>query len=101
MQLGTTKDQGLYNKPWAEVHLGALAAGTIPQYNTMVLAVSRRTLVAMAQSRSQVSTRAICSVRCDTGTGSFPSTSLSSSYSTFDQRSILSHLSPTLCNVRK
>ena len=32
MQVGTTKDQGLYNKPSAAVHPGALAAGTLPQY---------------------------------------------------------------------
>ena len=35
MQVGTTKDQGLYNKPSAAVHPGALAAGTVPQYNTI------------------------------------------------------------------
>ena len=35
MQVGTTKDQGLYNKSSAAVHLGALAAGTLPQYNTI------------------------------------------------------------------
>ena len=35
MQVGMTKDQGLYNKPSAAVHPGALAAGTLPQYNTM------------------------------------------------------------------
>ena len=34
MQIGTTKEQGLYNKPSAAVHPGALAAGTLPQYNT-------------------------------------------------------------------
>ena len=34
MQVGTTKDQGLYNKPSAAVHPGALAAGTLPQSNT-------------------------------------------------------------------
>ena len=34
-QVGTTKDQGLYNKPSAAVHPGALSAGTLPQYNTM------------------------------------------------------------------
>ena len=34
MQVGTTKDQGLYNNPSAGVHPGALAAGTLPQYNT-------------------------------------------------------------------
>ena len=32
MQVGTTKDQGLYNKPSVAVRPGALAAGTIPQY---------------------------------------------------------------------
>ena len=35
MQVGTTKDQGLYNKPSAAVHPGALAAGTLPQYNIL------------------------------------------------------------------
>ena len=34
-RVGTTKDQGLYNKPSAVVHPGALAAGTLPQYNTI------------------------------------------------------------------
>ena len=37
MQVGSTKDQGLYNKPSAVVHPGALAAGTLPQYNTINL----------------------------------------------------------------
>ena len=32
MQVGTTKDQGLYNKPSAAVHPGALATGTLLQY---------------------------------------------------------------------
>jgi hypothetical protein len=32
---GTTKDQGLYNKPSDAVRPGALAAGTLPQYNTI------------------------------------------------------------------
>ena len=32
MQVGMTKDQGLYNRPSAAVHPGALAAGTLPQY---------------------------------------------------------------------
>ena len=36
MQVGKTKDQGLYNKPSAAVHPGALAAGTLPQYNTVL-----------------------------------------------------------------
>ena len=35
MQVGKTKDQGVYNKPSAAVHPGALAAGTLPQYNTI------------------------------------------------------------------
>ena len=30
VQVGTTEDQGLYNKPSAAVHPGALAAGTLP-----------------------------------------------------------------------
>ena len=33
MKVGMTKDQGLYNKPSAAVHPGALAAGTLPKYN--------------------------------------------------------------------
>ena len=33
VQVGTTKDQDLYNKPSAAVHPGALAAGTLPQYS--------------------------------------------------------------------
>ena len=37
VQVGTTKDQGLYNKPSAAVHPGALAAGTLPQYNTILV----------------------------------------------------------------
>ena len=36
MQVGRTKDQGLYHKPAAAVHPGALAAGTLPQYNTIL-----------------------------------------------------------------
>ena len=35
MQVGTTKDQGLYNKPSAAVHPRALATGALPQYNTI------------------------------------------------------------------
>ena len=35
MQVGTTKDQGLYNKPSAAVHVGAVASGTLPQYNAI------------------------------------------------------------------
>ena len=34
MQVGKTKDQGLYSKSSAAVHPGALAAGSLPQYNT-------------------------------------------------------------------
>ena len=36
MQVGTTKDYGLYNKPSAAVHPGTLAARTLPQYNTIL-----------------------------------------------------------------
>ena len=35
MKVGTTKDKGLYNKLSAAVHPGALAAGTLPQYNAI------------------------------------------------------------------
>ena len=35
MQVGTTKDQGLYSKLSAAAHPGALAAGTLLQYNTL------------------------------------------------------------------
>ena len=34
VQVGTTKDQDLYNKPSAAVHPGALAAGNLLHYNT-------------------------------------------------------------------
>ena len=34
VQVGMTKDQGLYNKPSAAAHPGALTARTLPQYNT-------------------------------------------------------------------
>ena len=36
MQVGTTKDQNLYNRPSDAVHPRALAVGTLPQYNTRV-----------------------------------------------------------------
>ena len=35
MQVGKTKDQGLYNKFSAAVHPAALAAGTLSQYSTI------------------------------------------------------------------
>ena len=35
MEVGRTKNQGLYNKPSDAVHPGTLAAGTLPQYNTI------------------------------------------------------------------
>ena len=35
MQVGKTKDQGLYNKPSAAAHPASLAVGTLPQYNTI------------------------------------------------------------------
>ena len=40
MQVGMTKDQGLYNKPSAAVHPGALAAGTLPQYKYNMVSCS-------------------------------------------------------------
>ena len=40
MQVGTIKDQGLYSKPSAAVHRGALAAGTLPQYNTISIFIT-------------------------------------------------------------
>ena len=36
MQVGKTKDQGLYNKPSVVMHPGALAAGTLPQYKNTI-----------------------------------------------------------------
>ena len=35
-RVGTTKNQGLYNKLSTAVHPGALAARTVPQYSTIV-----------------------------------------------------------------
>ena len=35
MQVGKTKDRGLYNKSSAVVHPGALAAGTLPHIMTV------------------------------------------------------------------
>ena len=35
MQVGTTIDRDLYNKPLAAVHPGTLAAGALPQYNAI------------------------------------------------------------------
>ena len=35
VQVRMTKDQGLYNKPSVAVHLRTLAAGTLPQYDTI------------------------------------------------------------------
>ena len=37
VKVGTTKDQGLYNKPSAAVHPGALAAGTLPHNITCAI----------------------------------------------------------------
>ena len=36
VQVGTTKDQGLYNKPSAVVHPGVLTAWTLPQDSNYV-----------------------------------------------------------------
>ena len=45
MQVRKTKDQGLYNKPSAAVHPGALAAGILQQYNTIRSAAAAVTCV--------------------------------------------------------
>ena len=37
VQVGKTKDKGLYNTPSAAVQPRSLAAGTLPQYNTISL----------------------------------------------------------------
>ena len=68
MQVGTTRDQGLYSKPTAAVHPGALAAGTLPQYNTITWCHSiwrltlllRITVVASIQSFVSVSRKDLC-----------------------------------------
>ena len=49
MQVGTTKDQGLYHKPSAAVDRGALAAGTLPQYNTSVQFNRRKSTIFATQ----------------------------------------------------
>ena len=51
MQVGTTEDQGLYNKPSAAVQPGALAAGNRPQYNTMHIGSSLRFPVLVTKIR--------------------------------------------------
>ena len=43
MRVGTTKDQGLYNKPSAAVHPGALAAGTLLQYKSTRVSKDQKT----------------------------------------------------------
>ena len=45
VQVGRTKDQGLYNKPSVAVHPGALAAGTLPQYNTTLITSTNENFV--------------------------------------------------------
>ena len=45
MQVGTTKDQGLYNKLSAAVHPGALAAGTLPHNITYMVIYWKMCLV--------------------------------------------------------
>ena len=57
MQVGTTNDQGLYNKPSAAVHPGAVAAGTLPQYNTIFYLYTNPSLFAgsyFANSRGRL-----------------------------------------------
>ena len=48
MHVGTTEDQGLYNKPSAAVHPGALAAVTLPQY-TIQYSIDRMLLTGKTQ----------------------------------------------------
>ena len=45
MQVGTTKDHGLYNTPSAAMHLGALVAGTLlhVQYKRVNVPLSQMT----------------------------------------------------------
>ena len=49
MQVGKTKDQGLYNKPSAVVHPGALATGTLPQYSNELLCPSPEDILYVKQ----------------------------------------------------
>ena len=44
MQVGTTEGQGLYNKPSAVVHPGALGAGALPQYSTIRCIISQKSV---------------------------------------------------------
>ena len=53
MQVGTTKDQGLYNKPSTAVHPRTLGAGTVPQYNTTWNTCSYTHYVNVLQSRNK------------------------------------------------
>ena len=46
LHVGKTKDQGLYSKPSAAVHLGALTAGTLTLYNTVFSTYHHSTKVA-------------------------------------------------------
>ena len=55
MHVGTTKEQGLYNRPSAAVHPGALAAGTLPQYNTSLSTVAVSTLMTGKSSNLKLS----------------------------------------------
>ena len=54
MQVGTTKDQGLYNKPSAAVHPGILAAGTLLQYNTIFVITFKRGVYNYIHSTNRV-----------------------------------------------
>ena len=54
MQVGTTKEQGLYNKPSAAVHPGALAAGTLPQYSTLLHPSHLSEKVGVNQTRDNI-----------------------------------------------
>ena len=72
VQLGTTKDQGLYNKPSAAVHPEALAAGTLlhtychPKNNGYTIALKSTEI-----ARKDLSVSALCNALCNAGsTGS-------------------------------
>ena len=54
MQVGMTEDQGLYNKPSAAVHPEALAAGTLPQYNTSTFMFASRSISLGKRNISEV-----------------------------------------------
>ena len=63
MQVGTTKDQGLYNKPQAAVHPGALAARTLPHNITCSEKINEK-----ERKRDTLRVKNAVSDVCSTGT---------------------------------